>query len=320
MGCVPKAALEVGNAKIGHEKGDGRGKGTARQRDKALASAQRRAQRARQTKLAVQLDSMLPARAKGEKSANGAGGRSVGTEGRSMQDVLTDTIEHLRNLRAGRDSFSRTCEPSKAWQGFLKESKQGGRPMTGSFETSVLTSADELDVRLDGSIFRHIMQSSRALAQFEVAMPGWTVTSVNPGARALLGNFPFIEMVGQCLLNGIVHEEDIDKLEGLWMEAHAAYACRTQHVRPFDASSNVLVDPPSPFGVKCSRAQASCSDGGSPSARARIRLLRLGVGLEDHRTETSCGDTGGTHLPAVWTSAFCTVDVTMVGIRQWEVG
>ena len=330
-GAPLKAFPELAAAKMGRQNGAHGGKGAPRQRNKALASAQRREQRARQIKLVMQLDSKLPVSVKGRKCVNGAGGRSVGTEGRSLQNVLADAIEHVRNLRAGSTGEAvegskahvneypnfapLTAFPSTAWGASFNDSKQGVILMT----SSVFKSAAELDMSEDGSIFRRTIQSSYALAHFEVAMPGWTVTSVNPGARTMFRNCPFIEIVGQCLLNGFVHEQDIGKLERLWEEACASSACRTQR-GPLDASPDVPAGPDSSSGVKGCRAQATCSGGGSPSARARLRLLSLGVGLQDQGTQTCSGHGAGTHSPAAWTSTFCAVDATMVMMRQSEVG
>ena len=195
---LPAAARpRASKAKVNVEADVPAAKGEPRRRNRAIASAQRRNQRVRQNQLITQLDSILPA--KGSKSANGAGKRSLGAAGRSLQNVLLDTIENVRSWHA--------CKAEDA------------------SEETMLYLAEEAPlsagVNVHSSIFRDSIQSSHALAALEISMPGWTVLSANPGARHFFSGLPFMDIAGQCLLNGFVHADDEGQLELLWARACA---------------------------------------------------------------------------------------------------
>jgi hypothetical protein len=64
--------------------------------------------------------------------------------------------------------------------------------------------------------------SSHSLAVMELEMPSWTITSLNPAAKELLGETPWASSEGQCLVNALVHWEDVSILQNMWLEAQSA--------------------------------------------------------------------------------------------------
>ena len=102
---------------------------------------------------------MLPDTYRSQRVRNGAGRRSLGVEGRSLQDVLVDTVKCLRAMRA-RD--------------------EGGDADAGS-----PTNEDEQTPHLNGATLSAGLMSSHSLAVMELDMPGWTVSSLNPAAKVI---------------------------------------------------------------------------------------------------------------------------------------
>jgi len=194
-GAQPAARARAGKAKAKKEAGGPAEKGEPRRRNRVIATAQRRDQRARQNALVTELDSILPVNFKGKRSANGAGNRSLGAAGRSLQDVLRDAIEQVRSWhfhRAAQASLYPAQDP----------------PLSAAVE-------------LGSSVFRHGIQNSQTLAALQVSIPGWEVMSASLGAKHFFGSMPFLGIVGQCLLNGFVHPDDEGELEVLWERACA---------------------------------------------------------------------------------------------------
>ena len=79
-----------------------------RQRDKVVANAQRKKQRGRQKKLVAILDAVLPSEAKKKATSNGAGGRALGTRGRSLHNVLEDTVDFSIRGNESREKQTQT--------------------------------------------------------------------------------------------------------------------------------------------------------------------------------------------------------------------
>jgi hypothetical protein len=172
--------------------------------DKNWASSERKhdrhaesQQRRRQKDLVVALDKLLPDTYHSDCVKDCGGRRSLGMEGRSLHDVLSDTTKCLRAMRT-RD--------------------EGGDADAGSPSTQ-----DEPTHagHLSSAAIRDGLMSSYSLAVMELEMPSWTVLSLNPAAKELLGDTPWGSCEGQCLVNSFVHCHDVSILEDLWSEAQS---------------------------------------------------------------------------------------------------
>ena len=153
--------------------------------------------RKRQKEVVIALDKLLPETYRSDPVKNCAGRRSLGMEGRSLQDVLVDTVKCLRAMRA-RD--------------------EAGDADTGS----PATEDEHTPATVSGATIRDGLKSSHSLAVMELEMPSWTVLSLSPAAQELLGDTPWGSCEGQCLVNSIVHHEDVSILEDIWSEAQSA--------------------------------------------------------------------------------------------------
>ena len=145
------------------------------------------------------LDALLPDAFRSNPVKNCAGRRSMGSEGRSLHDVLVDTIQCLKSMRAHDQSVDANC----------------GGPTIANEQTHAQTESRQVTPEM----MRDGLMSSRSLAVMELEMPSWTVISLNPAAKDLFGDTPWGSCEGQCLANSIVHFEDMPILENMWLEA-----------------------------------------------------------------------------------------------------
>ena len=227
-------------------------------RDKETANMQRRNQRQRQNKLVASLDSVLPASAKLRAVINGAGGRSLGRQGRGLHDVLGDTVDYVRQWR------SRMLVTPPLNQEHVEDS------LDLAAAEPQFTMTAEPAVQLDEDLLRKGMLSSHSFAVIELAMPGFVMHELNPAALQLFGHMPHIKFKGQSLLNCLVHPDDMHVLHKLFKDAQRKYRERkktTAHSQPglhFAHDSDPL------------RNQHAC--GGVVKigvGRGRLRMLRV---------------------------------------------
>ena len=194
-----------------------------RQRDKVVANAQRKKQRGRQKKLVAILDAVLPSEAKKKATSNGAGGRALGTRGRSLHNVLEDTVDFFHTWKrkqretdadASAGSLSPSCK--------IPHADAPGAPDAPSAERAgAHTNA------VDNKTIRNGIMSSQTLAAIELSLPDWTMISLNPGARSLLGSVDdeWSNFEGQCMLNSFIHPEDYAIVQRMWDEAKTQSTC-----------------------------------------------------------------------------------------------
>jgi hypothetical protein len=142
------------------------------------------------------LDALLPEAFRSIPVKNCAGRRSLGSEGRSLHDVLVDTIQCLKAMKP--------------------------RDVAGDADEHTPAHSVALGSEVSGAAMRDALMSSHSLAVMELEMPSWTITSLNPGAKELLGDTPWASSEGQCLLNALVHWEDVSTLQNMWLEAQSA--------------------------------------------------------------------------------------------------
>jgi len=226
-------------------------------RDKDTANMQRRNQRQRQNKLVASLDSVLPASAKLRAVINGAGGRSLGRQGRGLHDVLGDTVDYVRQWR------SRMLVAPPLNQEHVEDS------LDLAAAEPQFTMAAEPAVQLDEDLLRKGMLSSHSFAVIELAMPGFVMHELNPAALQLFGHMPHIKFKGQSLLNCLVHPDDMHVLHKLFKDAQRKYRERkktTAHSQPGLHSSH----DPDPL-----RNQHACGVGKIGVGRGRLRMLRV---------------------------------------------
>jgi hypothetical protein len=162
----------------------------------------RRKLRQRQNALVFELDVLLPEEFRTKEVKNGAGShRSLGTSGRSLFAVLADTVECLKVLRAReRDKV---------------KSRQASR-------LASLPAWVPPPLAIDDDTLREGMRSSHFLALMEVDMPGWTIENLNTGAQELLGRPPWVDSRMQCLVNTLVHRNDVLPLQEMWQQSLTA--------------------------------------------------------------------------------------------------
>jgi hypothetical protein len=167
----------------------------------------RKEKRHRQKQNVNTLDALLPEAFRRNPVKNCAGRRSMGTEGRSLHDVLVDTIQCLKSMRAHDESVDANCGGP-------------GGPTIANEHSHAQTGASSRQVTPE--TMRDGIMSSRSLAVMELEMPSWTIISLNPAARDLFGDTPWGSCEGQCLANSIVPFEDMPILENMWLEAQRA--------------------------------------------------------------------------------------------------
>jgi len=151
-----------------------------------------KAKRREQNALVLQLDAMIPEEFCTTTVKNGAGARSLGTSGRSLIAVLTDTIECLKALRARHREAAAKRNVSRipAWVPAL--------------------------LAIDDDTLREGMRSSHSLVLIELDMPGWIIENMNSGAEQLFGSPPWGDSRGQCFVNTVVHRDDLLPLHEMW--------------------------------------------------------------------------------------------------------
>ena len=172
----------------------------------------RKEKRHRQKQNVNTLDALLPEAFRRNPVKNCAGRRSMGTEGRSLHDVLVDTIQCLKSMKSHHESVHANC----------------CGPTIANEHTHAQTEASSREVSPE--TMRDGIMSSRSLAVMELEMPSWTVISLNPAAKDLFGDTPWGSCEGQCLANSIVPFEDMPILENMWLEAQSASTTYAQAI------------------------------------------------------------------------------------------
>lgn len=74
-------------------------------------------------KMLAHLDEILPKTFQSSPSPNGAGGRAVGAQGRSLHDVLTDTVRYLQHIKQEALHKAHGVERAEAVKGSLTSGK-----------------------------------------------------------------------------------------------------------------------------------------------------------------------------------------------------
>ena len=163
------------------------------------ANERRKGTRRKQKELVGIIDALLPEDVRAKASHNCAGERALGTEGRSLHDVLEDTVKCLRQIERtqGKGALAR-YHPSRR------------QPPPLAID----------DLSLQQGFF-----SAHDMAVFEVELPEWVIRATNPGAKLLFGETPWGGADGQCLLNGLVYGEDVSVVESMWQAIQSEKRC-----------------------------------------------------------------------------------------------
>ena len=188
-----------------------------------LSNAQRKETRERQRRLVARLDELLPPGARIRATVNGAGGRALGVSGRSLHDVLEDVRDHLISTMPERNASHRPASPDSdaaSAGGGLSPASALPPLLTASLYQCAESLHDDSSVQggaqVDTDMYRLSITESHSLVAIELSMPDWIITHVNPGARAFFGTLPWMRLEGQCLLNSLVHYDDVGELQQLW--------------------------------------------------------------------------------------------------------
>jgi len=164
------------------------------------ANERRKETRRKQKELVGKLDALLPEDVRAKASHNCAGDRALGTEGRSLHDVLEDTVKCLRQIEhaQGKGALALRYHPTKR---------------------------QPPPLAVDDAALQRGFFSAHGMAVFEVELPQWVVRATNPGAKLLFGESPWGGAEGQCLLNGLVYGEDVSVVEGMWQAIQGGARC-----------------------------------------------------------------------------------------------
>jgi len=149
---------------------------------------QRRNRRHRQTVLVTQLEELLPSSARRSLSKNGAGvKRSVGTDGRTMHDILQDALCLVRDIRSGSSpANNRRGEPIKQ-------------------EESISSSLAPA---------REALLCAKGMLIIEVDFATHSICSLSIGAKDYFACSPFGSVEGFSLQH-LLHIDDIASYEGM---------------------------------------------------------------------------------------------------------
>ena len=136
------------------------------------------------------LDGALPRENRSAPVKNCAGTRSLGDKGRSLHNVLADTVSAVRRL--------------------VKDEDADAGPMTEQFRPFQ-------HPLLDTHTIGESLFASRDMFVLEVSMPGWSVVRLGEGAKEFYRKSPFGDMHRQSL-NNLMDWEDIPNILSVWEE------------------------------------------------------------------------------------------------------
>jgi len=181
-------------------------------------SEARKMKRRQVKNLVFQLDSMLPDEHRhNTPMMKRSGARAFGIGGRTLFSVLTDTIEYLRTIKARQQASAHAARRRACVYRALA---------------------------IEDETLREGMRSSQSLVLMEVSMPGWTIQNINVTAQELLGSPPWGDSNGQCLLNAIVHRDDLLALKEMWQQNLCAQGLSELAARDDAHDGTALVPPP----------------------------------------------------------------------------
>jgi hypothetical protein len=166
----------------------------------SLRNVERRQRRRELNVLVSRLDGMLPKTHRSKAKANGAGGRALGSRGRSLHDVLEDCIDLVRQRVAGR---------ARSQQARGRAKGAGEIPSTQTLASSS---------SLVGAVMRDGLFSSHSVFCVEVSMPDWRVVGLSDGAQAFFQHAPWGGALGQNFLYAVTHTGDVAALKGMLVE------------------------------------------------------------------------------------------------------
>ena len=139
------------------------------------------------------LDGALPKEDRSAPVKNCAGPRSLGDKGRSLHNVLADTVSAVRRLVKDDNVEDEDAGPM---------AEQFRPPQHPLLETHTIGE----------SLF-----GSRDMFVLEVSMPGWSIVRLGDGAKEFYRKSPFGDMHRQSLDN-LMDWEDIPSIVSVWEE------------------------------------------------------------------------------------------------------
>jgi len=167
----------------------------------ALRNVERKQRRKLGKALVQKLDATLPQHYSSQPTLNGAGGRSLGSKGRSLHDVLTDAIKVVQAARDGQ-------APAPAG------ARRGGRSRGAAPKPGGARSALEV-----GAVMRDGFFASDTLFCIEVQVPDdWRIVRVGRGAESFFEHAPWGCCVGQSFVHAFVHTEDVGICRAAWQD------------------------------------------------------------------------------------------------------
>ena len=158
---------------------------------------QRRNRRHRQTVLVTQLEELLPSSARRSLSKNGAGvKRSVGTDGRTMHDILQDALCLVRDIR----SLEAGSSPAPCVR--RADDRRGGPIEQDESNSSSLAPA------------REALLFAKGMMIIEVDFATHNICSLSAGAKDFFACSPFGSVEGFSLQH-LLHIDDIASYEDM---------------------------------------------------------------------------------------------------------
>ena len=158
----------------------------------------RKKKRSVQKVLLKTLDNALPREIRAAAVKNCAGSRSLGLKGRSLHNILADTVVAVRH--------------------FVKD--EAGQMAEQTIPSLPPLLPPDSPPVLDMQTIGEGLFKSRDMFVLEVSMPGWSVVRLGEGAKEFYKKSPFGDMHGQSLDN-LIDWEDVGIIVSLWQEMNS---------------------------------------------------------------------------------------------------
>jgi hypothetical protein len=169
----------------------------------SLRNLERQQRRRELNTLVSRLDGMLPQTFLSRATAHGAGGRALGSRGRSLHDVLKDSI-HLVRERLGEQHRSKSAR-----------GRGKGSPAGAPNVQALPASTGPVD---SSQLMRDSLLSTQGVFCVELRMPDWHIVRLSAGAQAFFQHAPWGGGSGQSFLHAFVHTEDVSLLKNMLEE------------------------------------------------------------------------------------------------------
>lgn len=196
------------------------------------------------------LETLLPSDHRSSPKRNGAGSRSLGKRGRSLTDVLADTAQYVRKLRAAgtAGTVGASARPRASESAPLRARGQVSSPDTpdpaspsSSASPSLLTRG--LPPAIDDADLREMIRSSHEILCIEVEMGGgWAISSEGQCGRSMWACAPWGGSSAGVRLASVIDNQDFPELVALWQRSFGALHHHAASSSDYSAGGHPLRD------------------------------------------------------------------------------